>query len=91
MEINILNSDKKMLELEMAGIDHVITQLLADALTNDKDVEFAAYKLDHIIDGKPRLIVRTKKGDPLDLIIEKLEQLKEQTTDFRKKFKEATK
>lgn len=91
MEINILNSDKKTLELEFVGIDHTVPQLLADSLNDDKDVEFAAYKLDHIIDAKPRLFVKTKKGDAVDLVLEKLEQLKEQTADFRKQFKDAVK
>ncbi|MBS3068138.1 DNA-directed RNA polymerase subunit L [Candidatus Micrarchaeota archaeon] len=91
MEVNILNSDKKTLELEFVGVDHVIPQLLAVSLNNDKDVEFAAYKIDHVIDAKPRLFVKTKKGEPVDLVLEKLEQLKEQTADFRKQFKEAVK
>ncbi len=91
MEVNILNSDKKMLELEIVGLDHSVSQLLAESLTADKDVEFAAYKLDQIVGARPSVIVKTKKGDPLDLVVEKLEQIKDKTADFRKQFKDANK
>ena len=91
MEVNILNSDKKTLEFEMVGVEYTLPQLLAYLLNKDKDVEFAAYKLDHIINAKPRIIVKTKKGNPFDLVVEKLEELKEQAANFRKQFKEASK
>ena len=62
MEVNILNSDKKMLELEIVGLDHSVSQLLAESLTADKDVEFAAYKLDQIVGARPSVIVKLKKA-----------------------------
>ena len=91
MEVNILNSDKKTVELQLVGIDHAVSQLLVESLSSDKDVEFAAYKIDNIVDSKQNIIVKTKKGDPVDLVVEKLEELKESITDFRKQFKEANK
>ncbi len=91
MEINVLNSDKKMVEFEISGVDYTLPQLLTEALNNDKDVEFAAYKLDHIVNARPRILVKTKKGDPVDVVVEKLEELKGQVADFRKHFKEAMK
>ena len=91
MEINVLNSDKKMVEFEISGVDYTLPQLLTEALNNDKDVEFAAYKLDHIVNARPRILVKTKKGDPVDVVVEKLEELKGQVADFRKHFKEALK
>lgn len=91
MEVNILNSDKKTLELELVGVDHSVSQLLAESLNSDKDVEFAAYKINHSAVSRHQFIVKTKKGDPFDLVVGKLEQLIEQVADFCKQFKDASK
>lgn len=80
-----------MLELELKGVDNSISQLLTELLNSDKDVEFAAYKSSPAADSQHQLVVKTKKGDPIDLVIEKLEQIREQVADFRKQFKDASK
>ncbi len=78
-----------MVEIEITDCDGAIPRMLVEELNKDKDVEFAAYKKDHPALAWPRVVLRTKKADPLELIIEKLENIKEEIADFQKQFKGA--
>jgi DNA-directed RNA polymerase subunit L len=86
MEVRILVNEKNTLELEFVGGDQSLAQILADKLNSDKDVEFASFKVEHPIIGFPKLLVRTKKGDPSKLVLEKLAEIKSEVADFRKQF-----
>ena len=89
MQVNVLNNDKKMIEIEMVDCDSAIPRMLVEELNKDKGVEFAAFKKDHPILGWPKIVLKTKKDDPLDMIVEKLEGIKKEFTDFHKQFKDA--
>jgi DNA-directed RNA polymerase subunit L len=91
MEVKILVSEKNILELELSDIDVSLAQLLAEKLTEEKDVEFASYKLEHPLIGSPKLYLRTKKGEPAKLVLEKLEEIKKEVMDFREQFKDIVK
>ncbi len=91
MEIKILSNEKKVLEFEVDGCEQSILNNLAERLNKKNDVEFAAYKVDHPIVGSPKMIVKTKKGNPLDLVLEELESLGDEIATFRKEFKNAVK
>jgi len=91
MQVNIIDSNKNMLEFEIIKADHTIPRLITDRLNEDKNVEFAAYKIEHPLVSSPKVIVKTKKGDPLDLVLEKIEEIKQEVVDFRKQFKDAVK
>jgi DNA-directed RNA polymerase subunit L len=91
MEVNILTNEKNTLELELGDTDVSLAQLLAEKLNEEKDVEFASYKKEHPLVGAPKLFVRTKKGDPAKLVLEKLEEIKKEVKDFRDQFREIVK
>ncbi len=86
MEVRILVNEKNTLEMELIGADQSLAQLLAEKLGSDKDVEFASYKVEHPIIANPKLIVRTKKGEPGKIVLEKLAELKSEVAEFRKQF-----
>jgi DNA-directed RNA polymerase subunit L len=86
MEVKILVNEKNTLELELAGADQSLTQLLAEKMSSDKDVEFASYKVEHPLVANPKLLVRTKKGDPTKLVLGKLAEIKSEVSEFRKQF-----
>ena len=88
MEMKILVKDKNVLEMELGGADQSLAQLVAERLTEDKDVEFASYKLEHPTAARPKLYVRTKKGDPTKVVVEALKELKKEVAEFRKQFGE---
>jgi DNA-directed RNA polymerase subunit L len=91
MEAKILINEKNTLEMELGDTDVSLAQLLAEKLNEEKDVEFASYKLEHPLIGAPKLFVRTKKGDPSKLVLEKLEEIKKEVADFRDQFSEIVK
>jgi DNA-directed RNA polymerase subunit L len=91
MEVKVLLNEKNTLELELGNADQSLGQLLAEKLSAEKDVEFAASKVEHPLLGSVKLMVKTKKGDPAKLVLEKLDEIKSEVSDFRKKFTEMTK
>lgn len=91
MEVKILLNEKNTLEMELGDSDQSLAQLLAEKLNTEKDVDFAGYKVEHPLMGSPKLYVRTKKSDPAKLVLEKLEEIKKEVTDFKNKFVELAK
>lgn len=89
MEVKILSNEKGVLEFEMVGMDVAIPELLVAKLNEEKGVEFAGFKKEHPIIGNPKIIVRTKKKDPTDLVIEKIDEILGEVEEFRKEFKPA--
>ena len=86
MEIKILTEEKNVIEVELGDMDVSLGNLIADKLSANKDVEFAACKLEHPIVGKPKLIVRTKKGDAQKVLKAVLNEIKEEVENFKKEF-----
>jgi DNA-directed RNA polymerase subunit L len=91
MEVKVLLNEKNVLELELVGSDQSLSQLISERLNQDKDVEFASFKVEHPLLGSPKLYVRTKKGDASKLVLEKIEEIKNELADFRKQFNEISK
>jgi DNA-directed RNA polymerase subunit L len=65
MELEIIKNEKDYLEVVLKGEDAGFANSLKELLLEDKDVEFAAYRMDHPMIASPVLIVRTKKSGPL--------------------------
>lgn len=91
MDVKILTNDKNVLEMELKGADQSLAQLLAEKLSGDKDVEFASFKVEHPLVGEPKLYVRMKKGEPGKLVLEKLDEIKKEITEFKAQFKDIVK
>jgi len=91
MAVHVLVQEKDTVELEFEGIDQSLAQLLSEKLNEDRDVEFAAFKVDHPLVGRPRLYLKVKKGDPVKLIESKLEEIRAEVADFKRKFLEIVK
>ncbi len=86
MEVRILVKEKNTLELELVGADQSLAQLISERLNQDKEVEFAAYKVEHPLISPPKLIVKTKKGEADKLVLQKLKDIKKEVGEFRKGF-----
>ncbi len=91
MVVKILVKEKNVLEIDLGDIDQSLAQLLAEKLSDDKEVEFASYKLEHPVVGTPKIYIRTKKENPEKLVLEKLEEIKKEVTDFKKQFQDIVK
>jgi len=91
MDVKILTNEKNVLEMELRGADQSLAQLLAEKISEDKDVEFASFKVEHPIVGEPKIYVRTKKGEPGKLVLEKLDEIKKEVTEFKAQFRDIVK
>jgi len=91
MEMKVLINEKNVLEMEIGEADQSLAQLIAERLTDDKDVEFASYKLEHPTAARPKLYVRTKKGDAAKAVIAALKEIKAEVAEFKKQFGELAK
>ncbi|MFH0884306.1 MAG: DNA-directed RNA polymerase subunit L [Candidatus Micrarchaeota archaeon] len=91
MDVKILTNDKNVLEMELKGADQSLAQLLAEKLSEDKDVEFASFKVEHPLLGEPKIYVRTKKGEPGKLVLEKLDEIKKEVAEFKSQFRDIVK
>jgi DNA-directed RNA polymerase subunit L len=83
VEVNVLKKDKNEMEFEIVGEDTTLPGLLVNRLNTYSEVEFAAYKAEHPLIPKPKVIVRVKRGDPLKTIEKALGELAEEVAEFR--------
>ena len=86
MEVKVLVNEKNVVELELVDGEQALAQFIAEKLNQDKDVDFASFKVEHPILGSPKLYVRTKKGVAAKLVLAKIEEVKNEIADFKKQF-----
>ena len=89
MEINILIQEKTVLEFELVGTDRTIPELLTGRLSESDAVEFVSYKVDHPLIGKPRIIVKTKTKDALELTLSAIDEIKGEIAELKKALKKS--
>ncbi len=87
MEVNILNYEKTTLEFELVGAERAIPEMLTNKLSENSGVEFVSYKVEHPLIGNPKIIVKTKTKDALELTLTAVEDIREEVSQFRKAFK----
>jgi len=58
--MKIIKDTKNELEIEITGESHTLCNALRKTLMADKDVESAAYIMEHPIIGEPKLYVKAK-------------------------------
>jgi DNA-directed RNA polymerase subunit L len=100
MKLNITKEDAEGFEMEIEGEGHTLCNLLIASLNKNDEVEFAAYKIEHPLIGKPKVFLKLKEveektGDKKDrfgykkLIKNSLKELIETIEELEKKFKKA--
>ena len=56
----------------------------------DQDVEYAVYKIDHPLTGKPQMTIKTKRGKrPRSVLKKAAEELQKESSDFKQLIDEA--
>lgn len=86
MAVKFIVKEKNTIELEISGVDISLLTLLVEKLNSTSGVEFAAYKSEHPVVGVPKLIVKTKSADAATVTVKALEEIKDETEEFKKKF-----
>lgn len=85
MELNVLESEKGMLKLEIKGEDHTFCNIVRKELWQDKNTDIAGYSIKHSLVSNPVLVVES--NDPKKSLIQTVKRLKNQNDDFLKEFK----
>lgn len=92
MEIEVIKNERDYLEVALKGdVEIGLPNALKEILLEDKDVEFAACKLDHPLVASPVLMVRVSDGTALSALRSAIKKLKKQASDFKDAIKEAKK
>jgi len=79
--MKILTDKKKELEIEITGETHTLCNALRKTLMEDKDVEAAAYVVEHPIIGEPKLYIRSK--NPRNSLRKAAETLQSRCDEFK--------
>jgi len=79
--MKIIKDTKNELEIEITGESHTLCNALRKTLMEDKDVESAAYVVEHPIIGEPKLYLKAK--NPRKSLKKAAETLKSRCDEFK--------
>jgi len=89
MELNILKDEKNLLEVELVGEGHTLTNAIKEELKEDSKVSSATYVIEHPLTSSPKLTIRTSSGSPKTALKAAAARLEKKAGEFRGKFKKA--
>ncbi len=84
MKLEVITNEKNTLEFYLTGERHTIPNYLKEKIIAVSGVEFCAYKLDHPLDKKARMIIKTDGKSPKKLVEEAIKSAKEELAEFKK-------
>lgn len=79
--MKIIKDNKNELEIEITGESHTLCNALRKTLMKDKDVESAAYTVEHPIIGEPKLYLKAK--NPRKSLKKAAKTLKSRCNEFK--------
>lgn len=84
MEYAILEEDKNKIIFQLTGETHTFCNLLKETLLEDGNVKVASYMIEHPLRIKPKFIIETSKGSPIDALKAALKKIKKDNDATRK-------
>lgn len=91
MELEVIRHEKNLLEFWLRGERHTYPEWLKTTLLGNEEVTFAAYSLPHPTDPDAKFLVRTKSKDVKKVLLEAVESMEEELSEFEKTAKKAFK
>ena len=89
LEVLTKNDKENIIEIKIRGEGHSLCVPLRTILFEDKDVEFAGYRIKHPLMPEPTLYVKTNgKKTPIQALKDAIKRLIEKSDDFTSKFSE---
>ena len=85
MKLEIIKNEKSELEFVLDGERHTIPNLLREKLSQNGDVEFVAYRLNHPLDQKAVFVLKTK-GSAKKVLEDTIKELQKDIEEFKKGF-----
>lgn len=90
MNVEIVEKDRKSIELRISGEGHTLFNALRKILFEDKDVSFAGYDVEHPMLGSTKFFLRVKGRKGVTTVLsEAVEKLIKRAKELRKKFEES--
>lgn len=83
MEAKYLTKEKEVVEVQLNNCDEGIVRMVADRLSRDKKVGFAAVTLDHPLTSNP--VLRVKASSAKESVEKALEKVLEEIEAAQKK------
>jgi DNA-directed RNA polymerase subunit L len=80
-KMKVIKDTKNELEIEIEGESHTLCNVLRKTLMEDKDVESAAYVIEHPTIGVPKLYLKAK--NPRKSLMRAVETLKSRSDEFK--------
>lgn len=87
MEIEVIKSDKDSVEFKLIGQRHAFPNLLKKALLEQKETEFAAYKLLHPLDKDAVFFLRVKSSEPKAVLAKAIKEIVREAKEFEQEVK----
>jgi len=91
LQLTITHKTKTELEMELAGEDHTLLNLLKSSLLEDPDVRMASYQIENPQTSEPVMFIHTTTKDPVQAVREALERIDSEIDEFKEKFSEKIK
>jgi|AntRauTorckE6833_2_1112554.scaffolds.fasta_scaffold95453_2 DNA-directed RNA polymerase subunit L len=88
MELHVLEQSDERVTFALDGAGHTFSNNLKHELYNDKQVDIAAYKVDHPLTGTPTFIIQKDKAAKFNKILADATQ---RIKDANKEFAQALK
>jgi DNA-directed RNA polymerase subunit L len=85
MEIEILKEEKDKIQFKLKDETHTLLNLLSKELFNDKNVEFAGYRVEHPLVNEA--IVSVTGKNPRKAIKDAIKRIQKQVDDFQAQVK----
>ena len=89
MKVEVLakSEEENSIELRIVGEGHTLCVPLRSILFEDKDVEFAGYRIKHPLMPEPILYIKTNKNKtPIEALKDAIKKLIERSDEFSTKF-----
>ncbi len=91
MEVKIIKREGNLVEFELPGEDHSLPNLIVKLALKRPEVDYAAYNIPHPLVGSPRIVVRVREGDPLEVVKSVVEEIISLSSTLRERIEEALK
>jgi len=88
MKLDVVKNEKNEMEFSVEGERHTIPNLLREKLSENNDVEFVAYRLEHPLDQKAMFVLKTK-GPAKKVLEDTIKDLQKDINEFKKGFEKA--
>ncbi|MEW6221747.1 MAG: DNA-directed RNA polymerase subunit L [Candidatus Hadarchaeota archaeon] len=90
MQLELVEKGDKSRKIKIVGEDHTFCNLLRHELHQDRNVEAAAYAIEHPLTEHPKFFVKSEKS-PEKAMLDAAERVSEQLDELRGQFQKAIK